>query len=80
MKTFVWLLLAVCLVAPAAMAQDEVEPAEPFLVKNYEPGEDGFWTETPSGPSAFLAYSYALLATGFVLGPIFKNARRTHLD
>ena len=80
MKTCSWLLLVVCLIAPAAIAQDEVEPAEPFLIKNYTPGEDGFWTEKPSGPSAFLAYSYALLATGFCLGPIFKSARRTHLD
>ena len=80
MKTCVWLLLLVCLIAPAASAQDEVEEAPPFEVKSFDLGDDGYWIEEPGGPGNFLAYSYSLLATGFVLGPIFKNARRTHLD
>lgn len=79
MKTCVWLLLVVCLIAPAAAAQEEtVHPK--FEVKSFDLGEDGYWTEQPSGPGSFLAYSYALLATGFCLGPVFKNAKRTHLD
>ena len=80
MKTCVWLLLMVFLLAPVSAAQEEAATTEKFLVKDYEVGEDGYWVEKPDGPGSFLAFSYVLLATGFVLGPIFKNARRTHLD
>jgi len=75
-------VLAVCVLAGPVWAQDEAEPpAPPFEVHEFEPGADGHLSqEEPGGPGSWLAVLYAIGALGLVVGPAFKDAKRTHLD
>jgi hypothetical protein len=81
------LLLVLCLVGSAAIAQatKNDKPVEPLVVQpvGYEKGDvnDGFAPkEKVASSPAWLGYVLAVVAIGVVLAPVFKNARRSHLD
>ncbi|MHC4562613.1 MAG: hypothetical protein ACYS8X_07570 [Planctomycetota bacterium] len=87
MTRIVCVLLVVGLAGGAAFAQaaDDDQPVDPLVVQpvGYDRGDvnDGLAPREKVATSpAWWAYVLAVVATAVVLAPVFKDARRSHLD